>query len=58
MIGETGAADGMPPERAMSQAGAPRQEALAAKAPAALFEKYPFLRILTGDALFAGNPLC
>lgn len=24
----------------------------------ALFEKYPFLRILTGDALFAGNPLC
>jgi len=25
---------------------------------AALFEKYPFLKILTGDALFAGNPLC
>jgi hypothetical protein len=24
----------------------------------ALFEKYPFLMILTGDALFAGNPLC
>ena len=24
----------------------------------ALFEKYPFLRILTGDAMFAGNPLC
>ena len=24
----------------------------------ALFERYPFLRILTGDALFAGNPLC
>lgn len=23
-----------------------------------LFEKYPFLKILTGDALFAGNPLC
>jgi hypothetical protein len=23
-----------------------------------LFEKYPFLMILTGDALFAGNPLC
>jgi hypothetical protein len=24
----------------------------------ALFEKYPFLQILTGDAMFAGNPLC
>jgi len=24
----------------------------------ALFEKYPFLKILTGDAMFAGNPLC
>jgi hypothetical protein len=23
-----------------------------------LFETYPFLRILTGDALFAGAPLC
>ena len=23
-----------------------------------LFETYPFLRILTGDAMFAGNPLC
>lgn len=23
-----------------------------------LFEAYPFLRILTGDAMFAGNPLC
>lgn len=23
-----------------------------------LFEQYPFLKILTGDALFAGNPLC
>ena len=25
---------------------------------AALFGQYPFLRILTGDAMFAGNPLC
>lgn len=24
----------------------------------ALFEQYPFLKILTGDAMFAGNPLC
>jgi len=24
----------------------------------ALFTSYPFLKILTGDALFAGNPLC
>ena len=24
----------------------------------ALFEKYPFLQILTGDAMFSGDPLC
>jgi len=24
----------------------------------ALFDQYPFLKILTGDAMFAGNPLC
>ncbi len=28
------------------------------KVVSAMFEKYPFLRILTGDAMFAGNPLC
>lgn len=28
------------------------------EALATLFEEYPFLKILTGDAMFAGNPLC
>ena len=28
------------------------------KVLSAMFTKYPFLKILTGDALFAGNPLC
>lgn len=28
------------------------------KIVSAMFEKYPFLKILTGDAMFAGNPLC